>query len=180
MSVNDFQKTNMVSLASAARPKIEGEKDSLAKRIFPALTLGVFFLALLLALASGAMVYKAISDSTTANNAERTGAGLICNAIHANDAKGAIAIRSGAEGRSLVIEEILNTGTYETRFYLHDGKVLQEYSLATSPYSPDKATVVTTSNTFNFTYSHGLLTVTTDQGTAEVAIRSVSGGEANA
>ena len=53
---------------------------------------------------------------------------------------------------------------------------MQEYSLAGSGCTPEKATEVTTSDTFDFSYSNGLLAVTTDQGTAEVALRYMQGG----
>lgn len=178
MEFNDAAR--MVALSSAAKPKIESEGMSPAKRLFPALVLGAFFLALLMALVTGALVYKSITDSTAATNATRQGAGLVCNAIHSNDAKGAIAVGQGPEGRSLVIVELLDSGTYETRFYLYQGNVVQEYSLAGSAYSPETASPVTESSTFDFSYSHGLLTVTCDQGTSEVALRSVSGGDSNA
>ena len=174
MEFNDAAR--MMALSAAVKPKIEGEGISPAKKLFPALVLGAFFLALLLALVAGALVYKSISDSTAATNAARQGAGLVCNAIHANDAKGAIAVGEGPEGRSLVIVETLDSGTFETRFYLYQGSIVQEYSLAGAPYSPETASSVTESQQFDFSYSHGLLTVTTDQGTAEVALRSAGGG----
>lgn len=167
---------SMAALAQAARPQIASE-HSAAKHLFPALVLGAFFLALLLALFAGATVYKGIFDNTTTTNNARQGAGLVCNAIRANDEKGTIAVGEGPEGRSLVIREMLATGTYETRFYLYQGNVVQEYSLATNPYTPAKATAVTASSAFDFSYSHGLLTVTTDQGTAEVAMRSAGGAQ---
>ena len=53
---------------------------------------------------------------------------------------------------------------------------MQEYSIAGTPYTPAKASVVADSDTFEFTYSKGLLSVTTDQGTSNVALRSAQGG----
>lgn len=177
-SIHEFEQQNsMAALAAAAHPNVDEGKTSAAKKVFPIFILAVFFLALLLALVSGAIVYKSISDSTASANNARQGAGLICNAVHSNDEKGAIAVGSGPEGRSLVIKETLDSGTYETRFYLYEGKIVQEYSIEGASYSPAKASTVTESDTFSFSYSHGLLTVTTDQGTAEVALRSVTGGE---
>ena len=136
----------------------------------------MFFAVLLMALISGVTVYKAVSADQQASGAQREGAGLICNVVRANDSKGAIAQGQGPEGKSLVVAEPLDSGTYETRFYLYKGKVVQEYSLAGSGYTPEKATEVTASGTFDFSYSNGLLTVTTDQGTAEVALRYMQGG----
>ena len=76
--------------------------------------------------------------------------------MRANDSrKGAIAQGQGPEGKSLVVVEPLDSGTYETRFYLYEGKVVQEYSLAGSGYTPEKATEVTASD-LRFSYSDGL------------------------
>ena len=76
-----------------------------------------------------------------------------------------------------MVVETLDSGTYETRFYLYEGKIVQEYSLATNAYTPERATEVTESSSFDFSYSGGLLRVTTDQGTAEVALRYTQGGQ---
>ncbi len=163
--------------SSLANLELEGEQRTFSsKRMFPQLVLGVFFIALLLALTTGALVYKSITDSAAQSSNSRQGAALVCNAVHANDAQGAIATGTGPEGRSLVIVEELQSGTFETRFYLYQGRVLQEYSIAGTPYTPEKASVVADSDTFEFTYSKGLLSITTDQGTSNVALRSVQGG----
>lgn len=164
------------ALSSLAHLRLNQEGAFSPKRIFPSLVLGVFFIALMLALIAGVSVYSSISNSTTATNTARQGAGLVVNVIHANDAQGAIGVGQGPEGRSLVVTEKLDSGTYETRFYLYQGKVVQEYSIAGSQYSPENASEVIQSNSFDFSYKHGLLTVTTDQGTAETALRSVQGG----
>lgn len=145
-------------------------------RAFPTLLLAVFFVALLLSLIAGVTVYKHISDLQNENNAQREGLGLIVNTVRANDATGAIAQGEGPEGKSLVVVEHAASGTYETRIYRYEGQILQEYSLAGSAYTPEKASKVADSATFSFTYSGALLTITTDQGTAEVALRYAQGG----
>lgn len=163
--------------SSLAHLELEDEQRTFSpKRVFPQLVLGVFFITLLLALTTGVIVYKSITDSAAQSSSSRQGAALLCNAVHANDAQGAIATGTGPEGRSLVIVEELQSGTFETRFYLYQGQVLQEYSIAGTPYTPEKASVVADSDTFEFMYSKNLLSVTTDQGTSNVALRSAQGG----
>ncbi|MDO4854298.1 MAG: DUF4860 domain-containing protein [Coriobacteriia bacterium] len=164
------------ALSSLGHLHLNEEKPFSPKRIFPSLVLGVFFIALMLALIAGVSVYSSISNSTAATNTARQGAGLIVNVVHANDAQGAIGVGQGPEGRSLVVTEKLDSGTYETRFYLYQGKVVQEYSIAGSAYTPENASEVIQSSKFDFSYKHGLLTVSTDQGTAETALRSIQGG----
>ncbi len=167
----------MDAMSAMTRVSLHDEKPSRIRRIFSPLLLAVFFVALLLALIAGVSVYRVVTGVQADNASVREGAGLICNVVRANDAKGAIAVGQGPEGKSLVVVETLDSGTYETRFYLHEGKIVQEYSLATNAYAPERATEVTESNTFDFSYSGGLLRVTTDQGTAEVALRYTQGGQ---
>ena len=169
---NETHKQRIHAIASVTQGAPSNEKGAGARRAFPTLLLAAFFAALLLAMISGVTVYKAVSADQQASSAQREGAGLICNVVRANDSKGAIAQGQGPEGKSLVVVEPLDSGTYETRFYLYEGKVVQEYSLAGSGYTPE----VTVSDTFDFSYSDGLLAVTTDQGTAEVALRYMQGG----
>ena len=147
------------------------------RRLFPVLLLTVFFTAMLTALITGVFVYRHVSDVQQENVARREGLDLIANIVRANDATGAVAAGDGPEGRSLVIVESLDSGTYETRLYLYEGKIVQEYSLQGASYTPAKANTVTESETFSFTYSDGVLSITTDQGTREVALHYLQGGE---
>lgn len=165
------------ALSFVSHVTLHDDAPSLVRRMFPILLLCVFFAALLLALTVGVTVYKSTSDTQNRVNAQRESLGLITNAVRANDSTGAIATGEGPEGKSLVIVESLDSGTYETRLYAYEGRILQEYSLASSPYTPEKASVVADSNTFSFSYANGLLTVTTDQGTAEIALRYTQGGK---
>ena len=164
------------AFASLAHLDLGEVSGGAAKRFFPVIVLGVFFAVLILGLTSGVVVYTSISQSAAQSDAQRQGASLISNAVRANDATNAIAVGEGPEGRSLVIRETLNSGTYETRFYLYQGEILQEYSIEDAAYTPEKATVVMESTTFDFKYSHGLLTITTDDGASEIALRSTQGG----
>jgi hypothetical protein len=176
MQTEDNEK-RIEALSSLAHISLQDIKPAAIKRQFPSIILAVFFIALLLALIAGVLVYKNITDVQQAANVQRQGVGLVTNAVRANDSDGAIAVGQGPEGRSLVIKERLASGTYEMRYYLYNGEVLQEYSLEGTAYTPEKGTVVTTSNSFDFSYSDGLLTVTTDDDTSEVALRSLIGGE---
>ena len=165
------------ALSKLSEISVEGSAGRKHRRLFPVLLLCVFFAALLLALIAGVTVYRHISDAQAANVARREGVELVANIVRANDAKGAVATGQGPEGKSLVIVENLDSGTYETRLYRYKGKIVQEYSLAGTAYTPAKASEVTESSRFDFSYGNGLLAVTTDQGTCEVALRYLQGGE---
>lgn len=169
--------SHLDALAEVSHASARIAKTPVSGHLFQRLLLAVFFIALLLALITGVSVYRSISTNQMQDNAAREGVGLICNVVRANDATGSVAVGKGPEGKSLVIEEKLDSGTFETRFYLYNGKIVQEYSLASTKYTPEKASEVIDSTTFDFSYSNGLLSLYTDQGTAEVALRNMQGGE---
>lgn len=179
MSYTDEKTSNdrIDALSKLSEISVEGAGERRHRKLFPVLLLCVFFVALLLALIAGVAVYRHVSDTQNANVSRREGVELIANIVRANDAKGAVATGEGPEGKSLVIVENLDSGTYETRLYLYKGKIVQEYSLSGTAYTPAKASEVTESSRFDFTYGGGLLAVTTDQGTCEVALRYLQGGE---
>lgn len=79
------------------------------------------------------------------------------------------------QGPALVLRETLESGTYETRIYRVDGVIMQEYAVADAPYDPEKAVAVAQSQTFEFSCSDNLLTIVTDAGQVDIALRSGGG-----
>ena len=75
-----------------------------------------------------------------------------------------------------LLPEHLGNGDYETRLYAYQGAIVEEYTRAGTAFTPEKAREIVRSSTFDFTYTDGLLTVHTDQGSTSVALRSVRGG----
>lgn len=165
------------ALTHVAHVQLREQRQSGAARFFPPLFLAVLFALLLVALTCGVRVYSSVAAKQSAANASREGLDLIANSVRANDAQGAIAVGSGPEGRALVVKQKLDSGTYEIRTYLYQGKVLQEYAIEGNAYSPETANELAESESFSFGYRDGLLSITTDQGTCEVALRSMQGGE---
>lgn len=144
-------------------------------RIFTTMLFAVIVLFLLLLLLVGVNVYQTVNDTRTSSNEARLGLSLLGNTVRMNDTTDAVGIGNGPEGSSLVLTEYLSTGTYETRIYAYEGSIVQEYSSATSAYTPEKAREVTKSERFEFSYENGLLTIYTDQGETAVSLRSVRG-----
>ena len=165
------------ALVDVARIQLDGKKRRSVGRAYPVLFLVAAFVLLLLALVGGVRAYSAVAAAQSGNNTRREGLALIANSVRANDASGSVAVGRGPEGRSLVVVEDLPTGSYEVRTYLYRGAVVQEYALAGSQYTPESATTLVSSDSFDFSYAGGLLAITTDQGTCEVALRNLQGGE---
>lgn len=165
------------AITNVAHISFQEEKASRAGRLFSPLFLGVLFVLLLVALVTGVNMYSRVAAAQRANNDSREGLELIVNSIRANDATGSIAVGEGPEGRSLVVLQSLASGTYEIRTYLYQGKILQEYAIKGAAYTPASASMLAESQTFTFGVKNGLLNIVTDQGTCEVALRNLQGGD---
>lgn len=164
------------ALASVDALSSAGEEKRNTGHVFTALLFAVFIMVLLIGIIAGTKVYNSLNTIQTSANNSRLGVSLLANTIRGNDAASAVATGEGPEGRSLVLREVLESGTYETRIYLYQGNVVQEYTLEGSAYTPERATQIVASDTFSFSYESGLLTVTCDQGTSQIALRSLKGG----
>ena len=141
------------------------------------LLFAVFVVVDLLALLVGAHSYGSLTEMQSKNDQVIMTSGPIVSSVRASDAKGGIAAGNGPEGRSLVLIEQDNIGTYETRIYLFQGHIVQEYALGGAPYTPERATVLSESDTFSFSFADGLLSIQTDAGVSQVALRNMQGGE---
>lgn len=145
-------------------------------RLFTALLFALFVAVLLIAIMAGTGLYRALVDVRELADSSRLATGLIANSVRASDATNAVGTGEGPEGSSLVLTERFESGTFETRIYAYQGAIVEEYALSDAPYTPEKATPLVNSNTFAFSFENGLLTVDTDDGTVQIALRSAKGG----
>ncbi len=137
----------------------------------------VLLLALLGAVGFGTSVYQRLNERSDAAEQARSPLGVIVNAVRATDAVGSVSGRRTGGRRARLVER-LASGTYETRFFLSDGWLVEQYAVAGSPYDADAATRLAESSSFSFEEDDGLLTVSCDAGSARVALRSQTEGVA--
>ena len=130
---------------------------------------------LLVAIVSGVGSYAAVSDAYQAQADQRVGLNLIASNVRASDAPAGVVRGTGPEGDALVLVDKQDDMTYETRIYQYQGNIVEEYAIAGTDYTPAKAQVLVSSQAFSFKVKDGLLTITTDQGTAQVALRHDQG-----
>ena len=161
---------NYAIVSAFERSKRTTRKET-SSRVFTVALMAVFFVALMAGLAAGVSIYQSVAHAHASANEMRLESGLIANSGHAADAA------EGPEGKALVLVERLETGEYETRIYQYQGAIVQEYAIAGRAYAPERADELAKSASFDFTFDGSLLTVTTDQGTFDVALRSRQGGE---
>lgn len=173
MSAPETTAANMVDAVSSttSRAQAQGRKGG----GFTVVLFAVFIVLDLLALAMGVSAYQSVNAMQQETDARMLLNGPIQGAIKANDAKEGVAVGEGPEGRSLVLLQRVDADTYETRIYEYQGKVVEEYALAGNPYTPERATALGTSSSFDFSYKDGLLSVTTDAGTIQVALHTAKG-----
>ena len=160
----------------AAFERARGTKETRdVSQLFAMVLMGVFFLALMGSLVTGARLYRFATQAQLASNNLHLQSGLLANVIHAGDVAGAIDEGTGPEGPALVLRRKLASGTYETRIYCYEGHLMQELSAAGRPYDPLGATELLETNAFSFAQDGRLLTITTDAGSFSVALRSAEG-----
>lgn len=159
----------MISVIEKARGRADHTPSA---RIFSALLMAVFFIALMGGLAAGASLYRSATTAQQHANELHLESGLLTNVIHGNDTAGAVSLANGPEGDALVLTRRLASGSYETRIYLYQGTVMQETSVAGRPFDPQGATALLDSNTLSFAVADRLVTITTDSGSFDVALRS--------
>ncbi|HIU05718.1 MAG TPA: DUF4860 domain-containing protein [Candidatus Coprousia avicola] len=164
---------------SARTPKTRGA----AQHVFTAALFLLFVGALLLALVAGVGVYRRVhAAGTAARDARLTGA-LVANIVRSKDATGAIRLEEApGGGQSLVMTERLASGTFETRLYLQDGALVEEYVPAGTPYDSARATELAQTARFEVALdvAASALTITTDDASTRVALRSADPFEAPA
>ncbi len=168
---------NYAIVSAFERSKDEGKTNRSSTRLFTILLIGVFFMALMGGLASGVLMYKHVSDVQANVDDMHLQSGLLANVIHVNDSVFSVSKGEGPEGASLVLVEEINGNAYETRIYQYRGYIVQEYAVGGREYAPGRATRLFESQTFDFQFDGELLTMTTDQGTFDVALRSWQGGD---
>ena len=164
---------------SARTPQTRGA----AQHVFTAALFLLFVGALLLALVAGVGVYRRVHAAGSAARDARLAGALVANIVRSKDATGAIRLEEApGGGQSLVMTERLASGTFETRLYLQDGALVEEYVPAGTPYDSARATELAQTARFEVAIdvAAGALTITTDDASTRVALRSADPFEAPA
>lgn len=142
------------------------------RHLFAGVLMALFVLTVLLALAAGVAAYGGIVANGGEQDTERLATALIANTLTSNDYAGALAREEGPEGPALVLTQRLETGSYQTRLYLFEGSLVQDYVLAGAAYDPRLGEELFATKTFSFSADGSLVTVTTDAGTVCVDLRA--------
>lgn len=132
---------------------------------------GVFAAIMLVALLVGLQGYRTIADERNATDDQRLAYGSLVNTVKAFDAAGAFSLNEYEGNDVLLMVQRTSTGTYFMTLYVHDGMLMQQYSVATSDapeLSPESAHPLFETNTFDVSFQDGLLTLATDAASPQV------------
>lgn len=162
----------------------DGRADHMGQ-YFTLVLFGAFVVLLLLGLWMGTVAFRTITVMQDATDDARLALTSLQNRVRSFDQADSFGTGQGPEGPAIVFTYKLEAGDYETRLYLYQGALVQELAFSTDPYLPMTATKIVETSTFAFTCEDGLLSVTCDQGTVDVALRSevltsVSAGDGSA
>lgn len=150
------------------------------RNVFAAVLFAVLAVMMFAALAAGTGAFRAIAADGQAASQQRLGTSLLANTVRGADAADAVSAAEGPEGPALVLSEHLDTGDFETRLYLSDGWIVQEYAPAGAEYSSDAATRMVESQTFSFQIEPSAVRLSCDEGETLVALRSAGAVSASA
>ena len=141
--------------------------------LYPLLLFAIIVLSLLFLVTAGTGLYSAVVDSQAHNREMRAALSYLCARVHAADAAGAVSIGEGPEGAALLLRETAGDEAYETRIYLYEGALREEYGAADASLAPQNAERIVEAGTFSVEQVRpGLLKVSTDYGSANIALRS--------
>ena len=161
------QQRTQVSVAASH----DGRADHMGQ-YFTLVLFGAFVVLLLLGLWMGTVAFRTITVMQDATDDARLALTSLQNRVRSFDQADSFGTGQGPEGPAIVFTYKLEAGDYETRLYLYQGALVQELAFSTDPYLPITATKIVETSMFAFTCEDGLLSVTCDQGTVDVALRS--------
>lgn len=144
---------------------------------YPLLLFAMIILSLLFLVAAGTGLYSALVEEQTRGRQTRAALSYLAARVHAADTAGSVSIGAGPEGDALLLREKAGEESYETRIYLYDGALREEYVPADWPMRPESAERIAQLERFALTQERpGLLKAVTEYGEAHIALRC--GGEA--
>lgn len=139
-------------------------------RVATTLLFGLFLALLMAALLFGVNSYREITAQGNATQTARASLGMLVNTVKGHDLISSVSLADG--NQRLVLEEVIGNNTFETAIFLRDGMICQQSALAGAEVSDASVIEVAPSGQLSFNYDDGLLTITTDEGTASVYLRS--------
>lgn len=147
------------------------DTSSATGRPFLLVLFGVFAAVMLIALLVGLQGYRAIADERNATDEQRLAYGSLVNTVKAFDSIDAFSVSEYEGNDVLFMQQRVVGGTYLMLLYVHDGMLMQQYSVAANAtIAPEEAHPLFATNTFHVDYAGELLTLTTDEASPSIRL----------
>lgn len=148
------------------------KREGLWMHLYPLLLFAIIVLSLLFLVSAGTGLYSAIVENQARNRQARAALSYLTARVHAADTAGAVSIGAGPEGDALLLREKAGDDVYETRIYLYEGALREEYGPADLPLRPESAERIAVLERFSLNEERpGLLTAATEYGRIHIALR---------
>lgn len=151
------------------------KKDRQPQALFSMALFGLMLGCVLALTVFGAQVYRALTDSQARNQAARASLSYLAARLHAADERGGVRVEHTARGDVLILAEEQDDTGYETRIYLYEGMLMEEYCAVGSESDPEFAQQVARTDSFSAAMEGDLVSVTTGEGTVCVCLHSGEG-----
>jgi len=143
------------------------------------LSFAIFAACVLAVLLTGANAYRRLTKRDQAASDRRVGIQYVAARVRHADSEHSVAVESFDGGDSLV----LGDGEYVTRIYCYDGYLMELFSAASEPMSPESGEQIMAVDGLALSLEEGLLTVTVtdvrgEESTLVLSLRSGEGGAA--
>ncbi len=115
------------------------------------------FCSLLLALMGG-QAYKSIQNGVDDSFDSTVTANYLRTKLAQNNRAGAISLRTEGDIEVLVIASGTGNERYETRIYVQDGRLMENYAMASAPFSPEGGMSIAKVRSCSFSIEDGLFT----------------------
>ena len=142
-------------------------------RSFLLVLFGAFVAIMLVALLVGLQGYRTIADERNAVDDRRLAYGSLVNTVKAFDSANALSVNEYEGNDVLSMTQTTPGGTYLMLLYVHDGMLMQQYSVANdATIAPENAHPLFATDTFRVSYGNDLLTLTTDTASPVIYLRT--------
>lgn len=151
--------------------KTRGQRPYFSMALFALLVLATLALVLV-----GSRVYQGLVQGQNDNANGRAVQAYLYSQLRGSDHAAGVRLGQGPEGQALLLQETVAGATYETRIYLYQNQLMEEYATAGSPFAPERAQAVAAAQQFAVEQPQtGLLRIATDEGVLYLALRSAGG-----
>lgn len=144
----------------------------------PYFSMALFALLVLATLALvlvGSRVYQTLVQGQNQNSNGRAVHAYLYSQLRGADRTNGVVLGEGPQGQALLLQENIDGTVYETRIYLYNSNLMEEYAVQGTLFDPDKAQAVAKAQQFEIEIIKDLIKINTDEGLLYMALRSAGG-----